>query len=743
MNLLSYVNPLQGTDSVFTYSNGNTLPLIARPWGMASWSPQSDEAGAGWFFHPSHRRFQGLRLTHQPSPWIRDYGHLIVMPQSGPLYLKPDARAAFYRSQEMIVRPDYFRIRLPRYQASMELVPGMRSARLRFTFEDGQDARIVLSPFEGNSSIRIEADGRRITGYTRAHHGEAHPDFAMYFAMDFDCGIVPDKSGTFAGDDYAPTGLTEGAGERIGGYVGLDLPASGIVNARIGTSFISLEQAVWNMESEIGGFSLEQLREQTSAEWERRLGTIRVEGDDTEALRTFYTCLYRTCLFPRTWHEYKPTGEQVHFSPYDGTVHAGPMYTDIGFWDIYRTSLPLYSLLFPSLLGEMIEAWTNVYKESGWMPKWMSPAERSAMPGTLIDAAIADAYVKGISGFDVQAAYEGLRKHALTAAADGVHGRTGLKDYLHFGYLPANLYHESVNNALDYHYGDFCIAQMAKGLGREEDYRVFMDRAANYKRLFDTNTGFMRGVDDQGKWQEPFDPLQWGDPYCEGGAWQCSWAVPHDIAGLTELIGGSEAMIRKLDELMTMAPAFRVGSYRAEIHEMSEMAAVDFGQFAISNQPSFHIPYMYAAIGKPASTQYWVRKTMKELFGSGPDGLPGDEDNGSLGAWYIWGAIGLYPFTPGVPSYVLGSPLFRKATIQLENGRTLDIGAESYRADRVYWDKLLVNGKPWEALSISHELLASGADLRFHMADAPAERVVSGDALPYSMKNEAASHNEP
>jgi predicted alpha-1,2-mannosidase len=736
MNYLPYVNPLQGTDSVYTFSNGNTLPLISRPWGTTSWSPQSNEEGVGWFFHPSHRRFQGIRLTHQPSPWMRDYGHLVIMPQSGPVYLKSDAWASSYRAEEMIVQPHYFGIRLPRYEAKLELVPAMRSTRLRFTFDRKEDCRVIVSPFEGESSVTIDGAKSRVTGFTRAHHGEAHANFAMYFIMEFDCALQEGQSSTFD-SAFVPSNSLEQIGNRVGAYAGVEVPESGIVNVRLGTSFISLEQAEWNMEQELGDLTFEQLKQQAEQDWEQRLSTITVEGEDEEEKRTFYTCLYRACLFPRTWHEYSPSGEQLHFSAYDGKVHPGPMYMDIGFWDIYRTSLPLYSLLFPTLLGEMTEAWVNIYKESGWMPKWISPAERSAMPGTLIDAAIADAYVKGIKGFDVEAAYEGLRKHATLAADDGTHGRTGLNAYIEHGYLPDNQFHESVSNALDYYYGDFCIAQMAKGLGKEGDYRFFRQRAANYSQLFDAGTGFMRGRNEQGEWQANLDPLAWGDPFCEGGAWQCSWSVPHDMTGLADLMGGNEAFAERLDELMTMPPSFKTGTYSTEIHEMSEMAAIDYGQFAISNQPSFHIPYIYTALGKPSRTQYWVRKTMRELFSSKPDGLPGDEDNGSLSGWYIWGALGLYPFTPGVPEYMLGSPLFRKATIRLENGKDLVIEAENQGADQVYWNRLSLDGQPWEKLAVSHDQLAAGAHLQFRMENEPSDRVLQSNALPYSMRNEA------
>jgi predicted alpha-1,2-mannosidase len=409
------------------------------------------------------------------------------------------------------------------------------------------------------------------------------------------------------------------------------------------------------------------------------------------------------------------------------------MYLDVGFWDVYRTSFPLYSILFPSLLREMLEAWVNVYKESGWMPKWVSPGERSVMPGTLIDAVFADAYVKGVRDFDVQTAYEGLWKHAVTEAEDPALGRRGVRDYERHGYLPADRYRESVSNALDYVYGDFCIAQLAEGLGRHDEARLLRERARNYVKLFDPAVGFMRARLEDGSFREPFDQFEWGGAYCEGGPWQCSWAVQHDLAGLADLMGGPAAFKAKLDELMTMEPIFKVGRYGYEIHEMSEMAAVDFGQFAISNQPSFHIPYIYTALGYPAETQYWVRRTLETLFSPRPDGLPGDEDNGSMAAWYLFSAIGMYPLCPGVPEYVLTSPLFSRVTLHLPGGRRFVIEAEQAGENRVYIGEVRLNGAAHDALYLTHEQLMAGGTLSVKMTELPAQRRYSDEQLPYSM----------
>ncbi|MDF2962851.1 MAG: alpha 2-mannosidase [Paenibacillus sp.] len=741
MSLLQYVHPLQGTDSVFHFSNGNTLPLVAMPFGMASFSPQTNEAGEGWFFHPSHRHFQGIRLTHQPSPWIRDYGHLVIMPQTGALSLPAAKRSSSFRPEETVIKPDYFRTRLLRYQTTLELTPTVRCASIRATFQDPDSARFIVAPFEGESAVSIDPGLRRVTGLTRAKRAGAPDNFAMYYVLEFDCDMdtAAAASGTFNKDYEASGQLTE-TGDRVGAYIGLVLPDNGVVNVRMGTSFISVEQAIHNLAAEIGPKSFEEVRKEAAQAWEAILNRIHIEDEEeVDKRRTFYTCLYRTCLFPRTWYEFNEAGEKIHYSPYTGNIHNGPMFSDNGFWDTYRTNYPLYSILLPSLLGEILEAWVNVYKEGGWMPKWVSPGERSAMPGTLIDAVFADAHVKGIRGFDLEAAYAGLYKHAAYASDNPRLGRRGLEEYKQLGYIPCDSYHESVSNTLDYVYGDFCIAQLAKDLGKQDEYKQLMDRSRNYSKLFDPATGFMRARRKDGSWNEPFDPMVWGGAYCEGGAWQCSWAVQHDLLGLAKLQGGREAFYRRLQELMTAPPDFKIGSYGFEIHEMSEMASIDFGQFAISNQPSFHIPYIFAAIGYPSETQYWVRKAMDELFSYRPDGLPGDEDNGSLGAWYIFGAMGLYPLCPGVPEYVIGSPLFKRMVIYLENGAELVIEAANNSETNPFVESVRINGENHQPLFVTHDRLLSGGCIQFKMTSAPVPNRYEEIDLPFSLSKTVES----
>lgn len=717
--MLSYVNPLQGTASTFTFSSGNTLPIVGRPFGMASWSPQTDEAGGGWFFHPSHRHLQGIRLTHQPSPWIGDYGHLVLQPQTGALALEPRNRASSFMPEAMTIRPELFRAELLRYRTTLELTPTMRCAGLRLSFPAEEEARLLLSMFKGAARLEMDPSARRVTGYTRAKQGGAPDSFAMYVVMEFDCAIIAERSGTW-NERYEESDALAAEGSGIGAFIGLQPPTGGVVNVRIGTSFISAEQAAYNLQTEIGGKDFNTLRLEAAAAWEEKLGRIVIEDGDEERKRTFYSCFYRLCLFPRTWHEIDPQGRTIHYSPYNGQVCEGPMYADQGFWDVYRTAYPLLSLLFPSLLGEILQGWVSAYREGGWLPKWASPGERSVMPGTLIDAVFADAAAKGIGGFDLASAYEGLLRHATQASEQAGVGRKGLSDYLTYGYLPCNLYpKESVSSTLDYAYGDYCIAVVARILGKDEEANAFEARAGNYRHVFDPSTLFMRGRHEDGSWLQPFDPLEWGGPYCEGGPWQCSWAVQHDVPGLAALMGGNGRMLERLKELMQHPPHFKAGSYGLEIHEMSEMAAAGLGQFAISNQPSFHIPYLFAALGEPAETQYWVRETLDSAFGPGVDGFPGDEDNGSMAAWFMLSAMGLYPLCPGVPEYTLGSPLFDQVSIRLEDGGELVVAAEENGPGRPFVHEVLVNGERHPASTVSHKTLAAGAKLRFAMSDRP------------------------
>lgn len=651
MNRLDYVNIKMGTKSSPRYSNGNTLPFTQCPWAMAGFAPQTTSERGAWFYHPEDRGIEGIRLTHQPSPWIRDYGNIILMPQNGKPFMTPDERWSGYKPEDSILRPDYMSIDFIRYRTKMELTPTLRGACIRLKFQSLEQPRLGLFPVKDKFNCQIDNEKRLLKGYTTAMNFCRAENYAMYYVMQFDCGFNIEDSIN---------------GEK-GANIALDCKDE--VTIRMAISFISMEQAMLNLERELEGKSFEQVRQNCSRGWEELLGKIEIETYDEEQMRTFYSCMYRACLFPHIFHEYDEDKEPFHYCPHDGKIRNGIMYTDSGFWDTFRSVYPLYALIFPDKYEEMVQGYVNYYKDCGWLPKWPCPGDVGAMPGTLIDGVIADAAVKGIIHGDLlKDAFEGMLKHAEQEVKGSPHGRHGTSDYHTLGYIPRDKYHESVNHTLDYAYGDFCVAQVAKILGNDEIAEKYYGLSMNYKNLFDSKSGFMRGKDRHGKMSDEFNEFSWGGEYCEGGPWQNSFGVYHDINGLIELYGGKENFIKKLDELFNAPPIYDVGEYHSEIHEMTEMANYDFGQCAISNQPSFHLPWLYAMAGAQDKTDYWVSKIAKEGFSSEAHGYPGDEDNGSLSAWYILATIGLYSVCPGKTDYIRNKPLVDKAIIHTQDG---------------------------------------------------------------------------
>ena len=724
-DLTRYVNPLQGTNSVPSFSRGNTLPLVSRPFGMTHWSPQTSEAER-WFFEPEKHELIGVRATHQPSPWMADYGQFTVMAQAGARALGAAARASAYRAEDLTVRPHYFSVLLQRDGVRLEMTPTERCSVFRFTFPPGEAGRVLI---DAHSQVAIEPARRLITGQSRLNSGGVPGNFACYFAAVFDQewqGATSTQGGSAVENE------THLEGERIGAVAEFAPPPAGPLILKVGTSFISAEQALHNLEHEVGDKGFDAVRAEGEAVWNATLGQVQIEGGTDDQRRTFYSCLYRAHLFPRMFHEPDAGGEPIHYSPYDGQVHAGVLYTDNGFWDTYRTVYPLLSLIQPARLGEIIQGFLNAYKEGGWLPNWPSPGYRACMIGTHIDAVIADACIKGITGFDREAAYAGMVKHANTPV-DGErgYGRIALREYLDLGYVPADKYDHATARTLDYAYDDFCLSQVAGVLGKHEDQAKYQKRALSYRHVYDPATTFMRGKKADGGWQEPFDPYAWGDPYIEGSAWQFNFTVPHDPGGLTALMGGPANVLAKMDRLLYQPPTFRPGTYGQTIHEMAEMAAVDFGQYDQGNQPVHSFLYFFAAAGSPWKTQYWVRRVLDTLYT--PDSFPGDEDNGEMASWYVLNALGLGPLCPGVPEYVLVSPLFPRATIHLPDAKPLVIEAAGASEGNVYVQSVALNGQAHSGFCIGHEALTGGGHLRFHLgAEPPARHLEPGD-LPFSL----------
>ena len=712
--LLRFVNTLQGTDSHYGLSKGNTLPLVARPFGMNHWSAQTDQ-NSNWFFSPRQRKLQGIRCTHQPSPWIGDYGNFTVMANTGPdQHLSPVRRARAYKGE---FHPHRFRAELLNDGTVIEMAPTERGAIFTFQFPS-LGGRVIFEPVKGLSQIDI-LDERTVTGWVSGSSGGVPGEFRHYFVAKFD-HAARDIS-AFKGEELTP--------DQTGDRVGFVASADSDVVLRIATSFISVDQAWLNLKLEgLESKSLDEIASEAEAVWEETLGLIAVESDDEAKLRTFYSCFFRTQLFPRMWHEPKAEGGLHHRSPYNGQVHDGPLYTDNGFWDTYRTIYPLFALIQPDRLAEILQGWTNAYKEGGWFPQWASPGYRACMVGTHMDAVMADGIARGVVDFHIEAALEGMLKHANSVGdPSGAWGRIGIEDYQTLGYVSAD-HHESVARSLDYAYDDWCIAQIAGPRG--VDVSGFEQSALSYKHLYDPVVGFMRAKHASGAWEEPWDEFRWGSPYVEGGPWQASWAVQHDPAGLIRLMGGDAAFTSKLDRLITAPPYFTTGAYGMEIHEMTEMAVAGFGQYAHSNQPVHHVLYLYNAAGRPWRTQEEVRKVMAGMYS--PDDLPGDEDNGEMSAWYVLSALGFFPQTPGHPSWTPGSPLFKRATVKLPNGNELVIKAPANDDSHVFVDNIAVDGQPIERLFFSHEELARGGTITFDMSDMPNETIIPASGRPYS-----------
>ncbi len=637
MKLIPYVNIKMGTKSHPRRSNGNTLPLTQLPFGMAPFCIQT-ESRPGWFYYPDHEFTEGIRLTHQPSPWIGDYGTFLMTPQNDVISNTPAGAWSGYRIQDSIQRPDYLKLTFMRSNTTLELTPTERGAAIRLTAHDDRPAFLSFLPIQGNYTYRFDEETNTLYGTTDGHNMDIAVNFKMYFAVRFLGGVDAARS-------YAA-----GEGPAACMHIGL---SDRVVEARLGISYISEEMAVAAIDRECGDLSFETLCNMAENNWEEKLHRIEIETDNEEQMKTFYSCLYRPFLFPHKAYELDAEGKPVHYTPADGATRPGVRYTDNGFWDTYRTVYPLYTLIARDEFAEMLEGFVNDYLECGWLPRWPSLGEVGCMPSTLIDAVIAEAAVNGIGSREVlEKALEGMLHHANNEASDRRYGRNGALSYLKYGYMPRNEQRESVNLTQDSAYGDWCIATVAKALGRDELVDEYMTRSNNYKKLFDPATGLMRGRDTEGKMADFFDPCSWGGEYTEGSAWQNSFAVPHDVEGLAELHGGRAALIAKLDELFNTPPKYRVFGYNNEIHEMTEMALVDFGQMAISNQPSFHLPFLFSALGDQAKTDYWVKKLAQEAFHSGDDGYPGDEDNGTTSAWYIFATIGQYRLCPGKTEWI-------------------------------------------------------------------------------------------
>lgn len=717
---VDYVSTLVGTQSTFQLSTGNTYPATAMPWGMNFWTPQTGKMGDGWTYGYQANKIRGLKQTHQPSPWINDYGQFAIMATTGKPVFDEEGRASWFSHKAETAKPYHYKVYLADYDITAELAPTERACLMRFTFPKTDSANVIVDAFDKGSYIRLLPDKHTIVGYTTKNSGGVPDNFKNYFVIVFDRDFNTARLAD--GKKLLATDKQELQTDHAGAVVTFSCKRGEQVHARVASSFISEAQAIQNLK-ELGNSSFETLLQKGRQRWNDVLGRISVEDTNIDNLRTFYSCLYRSTLFPRKFYEISANGDTLHYSPYNGKVLPGTMFTDTGFWDTFRSLFPLVNLVYPSMAHEMQEGLVNTYKESGFLPEWASPGHRNCMVGNNSASIVADAYIKGIRGYDIETLWQAV-KHGTKAVHPQVAstGRLGHEYYNKLGYVPCDVgINESAARTLEYAYDDWCIAQLGKALGKpKKEWAEFERRSENYRNLFSKEFNLMRGRKKNGEWQKPYNPLKWGDVFTEGNGWHYTWSVFHNPQALISLMGGNKAFTAMLDSVFALPPMFDDSYYGQVIHEIREMQIMNMGNYAHGNQPIQHMPYLYNWSGSPWKTQYWVREVMDRLYSAHPDGYCGDEDNGQTSAWYVFSAMGFYPVCPASNEYAIGTPLFAKVSLHLENGKTTIITDNNPQWR--YIKRLTINGSPDRSNWLTHKTLTSGATIGFEMSEKPADR---------------------
>ena len=713
-DLVQYVNTLQGTNSTYELSWGNTYPTTAVPYPMNSWSPQTGKNGDGWKYQYSATTIRGFQPTHQCSPWVGDYGVFSLMPVPE-LVVDESKRATPFSHDKEIAKPHYYKVTLEN-GITTEFSPTTRSAHFRFSFPAKGDAFLVLDGYTKTSQVQIDVANHRITGYV--HNGAFSPKtHKNYFIIQFDKPFVSYGTWENRKNTIQKNNLSR-EGEGIGAYV--QFAKGSKVQAKVSTSYISPEQAEVTMTRELGKHSSVEVTKQAAADvWNQLLNRVLVEGGTEEDMKTFYSCMFRANLFSHKFYEEKEDGSPYYYSPYDEKIHDGYMFTDNGFWDTFRSQFPLTNILHPTMQGQYMQALLDAQEQCGWLPSWSFPSETGGMVGNHSISLLTDAWVKGIRTFDPEKALKAYAHEAMNKGPwGGANGRVRWKDYYQLGYIPYPESMGSTAQTLEYCYDDFCAYQLAKMTGNKFYEEVFARQIYNYKNVYDPSVGFMRGRKLDGSWAD-FDAFEWGGPYCEGNAWHYNWSVFHDVQGLIDLTGGDERFVAKIDSVFALPGIVKYGTYGTKIHEMLEMELAKMGQYAQGNQPIQHMIYLYSYAGQPWKTQYWIRQVMDRLYNSSENGYPGDEDQGGMSSWYVLSALGIYSVCPGTDEYVLGSPKFRKATITMEDGKKFVIEAKGNSKDNVYIQNATLNGKRHTRNYIHYSDILNGGVLELQMGNQP------------------------
>ena len=733
-NPVDYVSTLVGTQSKFELSTGNTYPATALPWGMNFWTPQTGKMGDGWAYTYDADKIRGFKQTHQPSPWMNDYGQFAIMPVTGGLVFDQDRRASWFSHKAEVAKPYYYKVYLADHDVTTELAPTERAVMFRFTYPETKNAYVIVDAFDKGSYVKVIPEENKIIGYSTKNSGGVPENFKNYFVIQFD------KPFTFVSTVFENNILpneTEAKGNHTGAVIGFATKKGEIVHARVASSFISPEQAELNLK-ELGKNSFDQLVANGREIWNREMSKIEIEDDNIDNLRTFYSCLYRSMLFPRSFYEIDAKGQVMHYSPYNGEVRPGYMFTDTGFWDTFRCLFPFLNLMYPSMNQKMQEGLVNTYKESGFLPEWASPGHRDCMVGNNSASVVADAYVKGLRGYDIETLWEAL-KHGANAHLSGTaSGRLGYESYNQLGYVANNIgIGQNVARTLEYAYNDWAIYTLGKKLGKpESEIDIYKKHALNYKNVYHPERKLMVGKDNKGVFNPNFDAVDWSGEFCEGNSWHWSFCVFHDPQGLINLMGGKKEFNAMMDSVFVIPGKLGMES-RGMIHEMREMQVMHMGQYAHGNQPIQHMVYLYNYSSEPWKAQYWIREIMNKLYTAGPDGYCGDEDNGQTSAWYVFSALGFYPVCPGTDEYIIGTPLFKSAKLHLENGKTITIKADNNQLDNRYIKEMKVNGKSQTRNFLTHDQLIKGANIQFQMSPVPnKQRGTTEKDVPYSLSFE-------
>lgn len=709
---VDYVSTLVGTLSTHAFSAGNTYPAIALPWGMNFWTPVNGKMGDGWAYRYDSRWIRGFEQTHQPSPWINDYGQFAIMPVRDISAVDQSRRASWFSHKSETARPYYYQVYLADHDINAEISPSDRAASMMFTYPLSETSGMVIDAYDEGSYIKVLPEQQAVVGYTTKNCGGVPDNFKNWFVVVFDKPF--ESFMLYDGPEKGLGEVTEFEGGHALASVGFRTQRGEKVNVQVASSFISLEQAWLNL-NEVKDKTFAEVKEEARDRWNDVLGRIQIGGGTEDQYRTFYSCLYRSTLFPRKFYEIDKNGNPVHYSPYNGEVREGYLYTDTGFWDTFRALFPLLNLVYPSVNREIQMGLANIARENEFLPEWASPGHRGCMIGNNSASVVADAILKGVTPEEEwQTLYD-----CIVYGTEHVHpevsstGRLGHEYYNTIGYVPYNVgIHENVARTLEYAYNDWCILQIAEKLGRpQEELDKWKSRSENWKNVFDPEYNLMRGRNLDGSFQEPFSPYKWGGAFTEGNAWHYTWSVFHDVDGLKESMGGEKDFIQMLDSVFVVPPVYDDSYYGYRIHEITEMQVANMGNYAHGNQPAQHMIYLYDWTSQPWKTQKWVREVMDRLYNATPDGYCGDEDNGQTSAWYVFSALGFYPVCPASDEYAVGSPLFSKALIHLENGKEVVIESEDNSTP--YFETLKVNGKKVESNFLNYNDIVDGATVNF------------------------------